>query len=216
MRIRVIAETSHSPGATPTATPKGRSEAATPDSGSAAEVNIVSEGPDVGSQDTRSEQSVTVNGRRRESVPGSDSGKDNGDKTGAPSNLVGKMNNLVSTDLENVVSGRDILLLGLSSLPPRPAPFSHLSERNLFPLVLYFPLQVVMCVWFLYNILGWSTFVGMAAMLAVFPIPGTVAGKIQKVQKEVMKRVSIRLISILASGFTSWSDGRACAGCYRK
>ena len=38
----------------------------------------------------------------------------------------------------------------------------------------------------------------MAAMLALFPIPGTVAGKIQKVQKEVMKRVSIRLVSILA------------------
>lgn len=73
-----------------------------------------------------------------------------------------------------------------------------------------------MCAWFLYNTLGWSTFVGMAAMLALFPIPGTVAGRIQKVQKDVMKRVSIRLISNLALVFTSWLDGRACASCYRK
>ena len=28
-------------------------------------------------------------------------------------------------------------------------------------------------------------------MLALFPIPGTVAGKIQNVEKEAMKRVSI-------------------------
>ena len=47
-----------------------------------------------------------------------------------------------------------------------------------------------MCIWFLYNILGWSSFVGLAVMIALFPVPGTVAGKIQKVQKEAMRRVS--------------------------
>ena len=123
LRIRVIAETSHSPGATPASTPKGRSEAATPDSGSEAEVNMMSEGPGEGSQETRSEQSMTAKGKQRERVPGSDRGKEDGDEAGAPSNVVGKMNNLVSTDLENLVSGRDILLLGLS-LPPSPAPFA--------------------------------------------------------------------------------------------
>jgi hypothetical protein len=71
-----------------------------------------------------------------------------------------------------------------------------------------------MCIWFLYNILGWSTFVGMAVMFALFPIPGTVAGKIQKVQKETMKRVSVCIVSILASGFTSCLDRCACASCY--
>ena len=48
-----------------------------------------------------------------------------------------------------------------------------------------------MCVWFLYNVLGWSAFAGLFVMLALFPIPGTVAGKIQNVEKEAMKRVSI-------------------------
>jgi hypothetical protein len=73
-----------------------------------------------------------------------------------------------------------------------------------------------MCIWFLYNVLGWSAFVGMATMFALFPIPGTVAGKIQRVQKETMKRVSVCFVSILASEFTSCLDRRACAGCYRK
>ena len=58
-------------------------------------------------------------------------------------------------------------------------------------LVLYVPLQVGLCVWFLYNVLGWSAFAGLFVMLALFPIPGAVAGKIQNVQKEAMKRVSI-------------------------
>ena len=117
LRIRVKAETSDSPGATPVATPKGRSETVTPDTVSAVDVNIVSEGSGEGIQETRSEQPRSVKGKRRESVPGSDSGKEDGDDTGAPSNLVGKMNNLVSTDLENLVEGRDILLLGLSFSP---------------------------------------------------------------------------------------------------
>ena len=74
-----------------------------------------------------------------------------------------------------------------------------------------------MCVWFLYNILGWSAFVGMIVMVALFPIPGTVAGKIQKVQRESMKRVSILPYRYLGVGVhSSRLDGCACAGCYRK
>jgi hypothetical protein len=126
LRIRVKAETSHSPGGTPTATPEGRSEAVTPDSGSTSGIDIVSEGPGEGSQETRSEQSASVKAKRRDGVPGFDSRKEGGGETGASSNLVGKMNNLVSTDLENIIAGRDILLLRLSSLPPRPAHFSRL------------------------------------------------------------------------------------------
>ncbi len=57
-----------------------------------------------------------------------------------------------------------------------------------------------MCVWFLYNILGWSAVVGMAVMIALFPIPGIVAGKIQNVQKEAVRRVSILLYQCLGVG----------------
>ncbi|KAI9431381.1 hypothetical protein H4582DRAFT_2085045 [Lactarius indigo] len=174
LRIRVKAETSSSPSATPDATPDARSEFTTPDSGSIVEIDIMSEEAGGSSKETRSEQpTVTtsrIKGKRKEEVPRSDSGREGGYEPGDSSNLVGKMNNLVSTDLENLVEGRDFLLL-----------------------VLYFPLQVVICIWFLYNILGWSAFVGMVVMVALFPIPGIVAGKIQKVQKEAAKRTDVRV-----------------------
>jgi hypothetical protein len=122
LRIRVKAETSLSPAATPTVTPLGRSEATTPDSGSVVEINIVPDGAGEGIQETPSEQSTSTvtgtNDKRKEEASRADSGKGDGDEEGASSNLVGKMNNLVSTDLENLVEGRDILLFGLSSLLP--------------------------------------------------------------------------------------------------
>ena len=126
LRIRMKAETSSSPVATPTASPGVHSEAMTPDSGSAVEINMVSEDAGGSSEETRSEQSMTtassMKGKRKEEVPGSDSGKEE-DQPWGSSNLVGKMNNLVSTDLENLLDGRDFLLLGLSSgRQPRPAP----------------------------------------------------------------------------------------------
>ncbi|KAI9444465.1 P-loop containing nucleoside triphosphate hydrolase protein [Lactarius indigo] len=174
LRIRVKAETSSSPAATPDATPEARSEATTPDSGSVVEINITSGQAGGSGEETRSGQSTiaasSMKSKRKEESPGSDSIREGGNEPGDSSNLVGKMNNLVSTDLENIVEGRDILLL-----------------------VLYFPLQVVICIWFLYNILGWSAIVGMVVMVALSPIPGTVAGKIQKVQKEAVKRTDARV-----------------------
>jgi len=126
LRIRVKAETSSSPAATPTATPEVHSEAMTPNSGSAVEINMMSEDAGGSSEETRSEQSTTtassIKGKRKEEAPGSDSGKEDGDEPRGSSNLVGKINNLVSTDLENLVDGRDILLLGLSSFLPRAYP----------------------------------------------------------------------------------------------
>ena len=55
--------------------------------------------------------------------------------------------------------------------------------------VLYAPLQVILSVIFLYSILGWSAFVGMLAMVLLFPVPGYVASMIQGVQTERMKKV---------------------------
>ena len=212
LRIRVKAEISFPP----TAILESRSEATTPGSGSAVDISVVSEDAGRGRQENPSEQSTSTttgtNGKRKEEAPRSDSGMD-GNEECASNNLVGKMNNLVSTDLENLVTGRDILLLCLSSLPLRhPALPSLLTF--IFSIVIYFPLQVATCVWFLYRILGWSAFIGVATMVALFPIPGVVADKIREVQKETMKRVSSCPFNTLTSGFTSRSDGCACAGCY--
>ena len=138
LRIRVKAETSSSPAATPTATPEGRSEATTPDSGSAVEINIGSEDGSGGSEEAQSEQSTTaassIKGKPKQDASGSDSSHGDGDEAGSSSNLVGKMNNLISTDLENLVDGRDFLLLGLSFCPPPVLIFIH----EFFPLSFIF------------------------------------------------------------------------------
>jgi hypothetical protein len=47
-------------------------------------------------------------------------------------NLVGKINNLVSTDLNNIIDGRDFLLVAVAC-----------------------PIQIALCIVFLYIILGW-------------------------------------------------------------
>lgn len=47
-------------------------------------------------------------------------------------NLVGKMNNLVTTDLQNIVASRDFMMILISM-----------------------PLQIALCIWFLYAILDW-------------------------------------------------------------
>ncbi|TFK52961.1 P-loop containing nucleoside triphosphate hydrolase protein [Heliocybe sulcata] len=87
--------------------------------------------------------------------------------------LLGNINNLVTSDLSNITDGRNFLLLGL-----------------------YSPLQVVLSIWFLYNILEWSAFVGMAIMIILFPLPGYIAKKLHAVQVEAMKRSDARIETV--------------------
>jgi len=54
------------------------------------------------------------------------------DEATADSNLIGKINNLVTTDLNNITDGRDFMFL-----------------------VVYAPLMTIACVVFLYEVLGW-------------------------------------------------------------
>ncbi|KII86381.1 hypothetical protein PLICRDRAFT_56093 [Plicaturopsis crispa FD-325 SS-3] len=87
--------------------------------------------------------------------------------------LVGKINNLVSSDLGIINAGRE------------------------WPsVVLYAPLQILLCIVFLYHILGWSAFVGFAVMLVLVPIPIWIAGMIKGIQIEVMKRMDSRVQTV--------------------
>jgi hypothetical protein len=54
------------------------------------------------------------------------------DNEASADNLVGKINNLISTDLGNITEARDFLFV-----------------------VLYIPLQIILCIVFLYMVLGW-------------------------------------------------------------
>ena len=106
------------------------------------------------------------------------------------SNLVGKITNLVSTDLNNIVDGRDFPMLFIS-----------------------LPLQIILCVIFLYKVLGWSAIVGTVVMVALYPVPGWIASKMQDVQKEKMKIVGrASLIPRTALSNFFFADGRACSG----
>ncbi|KAJ7919040.1 P-loop containing nucleoside triphosphate hydrolase protein [Mycena leptocephala] len=90
--------------------------------------------------------------------------------TAASENLVGKITNLVTTDLGNIVDSRDFLFL-----------------------FLLIPLEIILCVIFLYMILGWSAFVGMGVMVLLFPLPGYVAKLVQTVQQQRLKKTDARV-----------------------
>ncbi|KAF5356103.1 hypothetical protein D9756_004036 [Leucocoprinus leucothites] len=84
------------------------------------------------------------------------------------SNLVGRINNLVTTDLGNITEARDFLFI-----------------------IVYIPLQIMFCMVFLYVFLGWSAFVGLAVMILLYPLPGIIANKIQQVQKTVTEAMNV-------------------------
>ncbi|KAF8955959.1 ABC transporter type 1, transmembrane domain-containing protein [Flammula alnicola] len=96
-----------------------------------------------------------------------------GQKKVSDGNLIGKINNLVTTDLNNIVGARDFLLV-----------------------VLYVPLQISLCMVFLYRLLGWSSFVGFGVMLILLPLPGWVAKKIQQAQAQRMKATDARVQTV--------------------
>ncbi|KAI1790062.1 P-loop containing nucleoside triphosphate hydrolase protein [Ganoderma leucocontextum] len=90
-------------------------------------------------------------------------------------NLVGRINNLVTSDL--------------SSLEP----IGMLVTVALFES----PLQITLCMVFLYQLLGWSALVGLATMLITLPIPGWITKHIQGSQREKMQRVPMNVIRMI-------------------
>ncbi|PSR71574.1 hypothetical protein PHLCEN_2v12546 [Hermanssonia centrifuga] len=91
-------------------------------------------------------------------------------------NLIGKINNLVTSDLSNITAGRDFLYLWISA-----------------------PLRVVLSMLFLYVILGWSAFVGLAVMVSLFPVPAWVASLMRVTQKQKMKATDGRVQNVTES-----------------
>ncbi|KAF9015463.1 ATP-binding cassette transporter [Cyathus striatus] len=173
LRIRMKAETTSELSDTVRSTV---SEATTPDSVSLSE--------NQGDGSTSEEDTLHSHGATESTIvqAGSSSIKsasDDGKPQSSPkshssaSNLVGKINNLATTDLGNIVDSRDFLLV-----------------------VLYIPLQITLCIIFLYAILGWSAFVGLAVILILFPAPGYVAKLVQDVQVQRMKKTDGRVETV--------------------
>ncbi|KAF9555324.1 multidrug resistance-associated ABC transporter [Agrocybe pediades] len=89
------------------------------------------------------------------------------------SNLIGKINNLVTTDLNNVTKARDFLMIFLT-----------------------IPVHIVFCMIFLYQILGWSSMVGIAVMIVLLPFPGYISKVLQAAQKQRMKKTDARVQAV--------------------
>ncbi|VDB86203.1 unnamed protein product [Peniophora sp. CBMAI 1063] len=84
--------------------------------------------------------------------------------------LSGKLNNLVTSDLQNVVNGRDFLVV-----------------------VIFTPTTVAISLYFLYGILGWSAFVALAVMLASLPLPFHLTRALQTVHRTLMQKTDARV-----------------------
>ncbi|KAH8101555.1 hypothetical protein BXZ70DRAFT_101862 [Cristinia sonorae] len=88
-------------------------------------------------------------------------------------NLLGRINNLVTTDAANISNGADLAMI-----------------------VLYVPVQLSLCVLFLYAILGWSSFVGIGATVLFFPVPGYFSKMMAGTQKTKMQKTDARVQTV--------------------
>ncbi|KAL1674317.1 P-loop containing nucleoside triphosphate hydrolase protein [Schizophyllum commune] len=87
--------------------------------------------------------------------------------------FLGRLNTLVTTDLQNIINGRDFILI-----------------------LVYIPLNVVVGIAFLYSILGWSALVGLGVIILSLPLPSISARLIQKLDQERLKRSDARVQTI--------------------
>ncbi|KAI0633842.1 multidrug resistance-associated ABC transporter [Trametes polyzona] len=85
--------------------------------------------------------------------------------------LVGKLNNLITTDLANVTEGNKQWLI----------------------LLIQSPVQIVIAIAFMYSVLGWSALVGLGTLVAMLPLPGYLNSRIQSYQGRMMEKTDARV-----------------------
>ncbi|KAG8864750.1 hypothetical protein FRB96_003335 [Tulasnella sp. 330] len=88
-------------------------------------------------------------------------------------NLVGKLTNMVSTDLGNFANAPNFVLW-----------------------VVDIPFQLGLATWLLYGLLGWSALVGLAVMILIIPIPSRLAGFLHGLQVTKMKKTDARVQTV--------------------
>ncbi|KAL0960611.1 hypothetical protein HGRIS_005643 [Hohenbuehelia grisea] len=99
-----------------------------------------------------------------------------GDKRSESNNFLGRLSNLATTDLKNITGIAEFWIV-----------------------VLYAPLHLALCIWFLYAILEWSALVGLAVMLMLFPASGYVTRLMRAVSVESMKQTDARVQTVTES-----------------
>lgn len=198
LRIRMKAETTASKSTPPSETstpaaslPPSRTVTPSPDGAHTIEP---SEATLNGSDDGAHSRATTLQDSAEE-APKKDA-PTKGDKKGdekadeADANLIGKINNLVTTDLGNITDSRDFMIL-----------------------IVYTPISVVLCITFLYAILGWSSLVGLAVIIIMMPVPGYLAKLLQDAQVATLKKTDgrVQVISESALAFLRCGFPLMCA-----
>ncbi|KAF8885698.1 multidrug resistance-associated ABC transporter [Gymnopilus junonius] len=89
-------------------------------------------------------------------------------------NLIGKMNTLVAVDLDNIIGAKDFLMV-----------------------VVQVPLELILAMIFLYEVLGWSAIVGFASIVLMAPVPGLLAKRIQTIQGKKLEKTDARVESVM-------------------
>ncbi|KAK7038087.1 multidrug resistance-associated ABC transporter protein [Favolaschia claudopus] len=171
LRIRMKPETSETKEIEPS----------TPSDATSTQETVAEEGSQEGESAAQSEDesvtarasSASVKSTTSKATQGKDKEAAKAEGKKSQGSLVGKINNLVTTDLQIIVDGREFL--------------------QLFVAV---PLQTALSIWYLYVWLGWSVWVGLASILIFMPLPGYMAKLFQSVQKERMKRTDERVQSV--------------------
>ncbi|KAJ7852957.1 multidrug resistance-associated ABC transporter [Mycena leptocephala] len=90
--------------------------------------------------------------------------------SGPGRNLHGRLNNMITTDIRLIIASKSLILS-----------------------LVYMPMIFILSVWFLYSILGWSAFVGMATIFAMLPIPGYVGKWVQAAQRDLTQKRDARV-----------------------
>ncbi|KAF9014580.1 P-loop containing nucleoside triphosphate hydrolase protein [Hymenopellis radicata] len=85
-------------------------------------------------------------------------------------NLVGRINTLATTDLANV-----------------------LNPSTYWITVMFLPVQIILCIIFLYVIVGWSALVGLAVLLVGTPLLNYLAKQMKGARVAVMKQIDARV-----------------------
>ena len=95
------------------------------------------------------------------------------EKAETTASLAGRITTLMSADIDQIMEARDLFLL-----------------------VVYGPLQIILGTFFLYQILSWSALVGMAASFFTLPVPGILAKLLNTAQKDLMKLTDERVQAV--------------------
>ncbi|KAI0782161.1 multidrug resistance-associated ABC transporter [Abortiporus biennis] len=143
-----------------------------------------SSAPTITDEEQSREHSVVESDEASTSGPSSDTASATADKkdkkveetkdsSKGKGNLAGKINNLVTADFANIENG-----------------------LNWPMLVFYAPVQIVLSLFMLYELLGWSVFPGIAVMILAAPLPGYLTKLMHGIQTEKMKRSDARVQSV--------------------